>query len=110
MSVARGRPGRGEAAAADPARPEARDASDLRGADLRRDAHQDAVAFNADSPGRTLPFGGCPGLNPASIKVLHSCIGASHPHHGSCPRPGMHYHRVLVAAGLPAFAAMVLRE
>jgi hypothetical protein len=45
-----------------------------------------------------------------SLKVLHSCIVSSHPHHGSCPRPGMHYHRVLVTAGLPAFAAMVLPE
>jgi len=35
-------------AAADPARPEAIDTLDLHGADLRRDAHQAAIPFNAD--------------------------------------------------------------
>jgi hypothetical protein len=51
LPVVRRRRVGGEAAAADPARPEARDASDLHGADLRRDAHQVAITFNADHRG-----------------------------------------------------------
>jgi hypothetical protein len=51
MPPARGRPGRGEAAAADSARPAARGDLDLHGADLRRDTHQFAIACNADPAG-----------------------------------------------------------
>jgi len=35
-------------------------------------------------------------------KALRLCIVSSHPHNGACSPRGLHYHLVLVPAGLPA--------